>query len=173
MKKQKYLLDWLDPSSVERVFYALLYLDMTLDTKIEMVVSKMAERGVEISKRLLEGYDGVLTADLLNSIHKERRGDTIACVVADSDHAIFVEFGTGQKGEESPYKYGFPDGVSWEYNVGETIFEIKDGQYGWYYPNDRGGWSLTQGMPSRPFMYETALELPNLIREVAKEIFDA
>ena len=91
--------------------------------------------------------------------------------MADSHHAAFVEFGTGQFGLESAYPYPFPEGVDWQYNTGETIFEISPGQYGWFYPGDDGRWYFTQGMPSRPFMYETSLELMNLVVTTAKEVF--
>jgi hypothetical protein len=83
---------------------------------------------------------------------------------------MFVEFGTGQIGQEAPYPYELPDGVSWEYNTGKTIFEVSPGQYGWFYKRD-GQWYFTQGMPSRPFMYETSLDLYRIVEKTAKEVF--
>lgn len=46
--------------------------------------------------------------------------------------------------------------MNWAYNSGATIFTTEDGREGWYYPADDGTWRFTEGMPSRPFMYETA-----------------
>ena len=110
----------------------------------------------------------------MNSIHEKDGGSTktsaIFYIVADSEHAAFVEFGTGQIGEEAPYPYPLPEGVKWEYNSGKTIFEISPGQYGWFYQKN-GEWYFTQGMPSRPFMYETSLELYDIVLQTAKEVF--
>ena len=64
-----------------------------------------------------------------------------------------------------------PEGVEWNYNTGKTIFEIEPGQYGWFYQGDDGKWYFTQGMPSRPFMYETSIELMQLVVRTAKEVF--
>ena len=116
----------------------------------------------------------MFTGELLNSIHTMKgNGDkntVIFFVVADSKHSAYVEFGTGQLGLEGSYPYPFPDGVEWNYNTGKTIFEIAPGQYGWFYPRD-GKWYFTQGMPSRPFMYETSLELMKEIPRIAKKVF--
>jgi hypothetical protein len=112
---------------------------------------------------------------MINSIHTEKgssiSGTAIFYIVADSEHAAYVEFGTGQMGAEGSYPYPFPPGVDWQYNTGKTIFEISPGQYGWFYPGDDGKWYFTQGMPSRPFMYETTMELMKLVVSTAKEVF--
>ena len=71
---------------------------------------------------------------------------------------------------EGSYPYPFPEGVEWNYNTGKTIFEIENGQYGWFYPAEDGTWRFTQGMPSRPFMYETAVELMTEIAKTEKEV---
>ena len=99
------------------------------------------------------------------------KGTAIFYVVADSRHAAYVEFGTGQLGLEGGYPYPFPEGVDWQYNTGKTIFEISPGQYGWFYQDDNGDWYFTQGMPSRPFFMETSLELMQLVVKTAKEVF--
>ena len=135
-----------------------------------MLVETLAEKGVEIAKANVQKYDAVFTSELLNSIHSQNGGNAIFYVVCDSNHAMFVEFGTGQMGQEMPYPYELPDGVSWEYNTGKTIFEVSPGQYGWIYKKD-GKFYFTQGMPSRPFMYETSLELYRIVEKTAKEVF--
>ena len=106
---------------------------------------------------------GELTAEQLNK-------DT-ANVVADSKHAAFVEFGTGQLGMEGPYPYPFPIGMDWQYNTGKTIFEIGPGQYGWFYPAEDGTWKFTQGMPARPFMHEAFIDIYAKVERIAKEVF--
>lgn len=41
---------------------------------------------------------------------------------------------------------------------------------GWYYFKD-GDWHWTKGMPSRPFMYQTGMDLRARIESVAREVF--
>lgn len=152
----------------------LNYKNNILQRKMQMLVDALAEKGVEIAKANVQKYDAVFTGELLSSIHKEnggvQDGTAIFYIVCDSKHAMFVEFGTGQIGQEAPYPYELPDGVSWEYNTGKTIFEVSPGQYGWFYKRD-GQWYFTQGMPSRPFMYETSLDLYRIVEKTAKEVF--
>lgn len=146
----------------------------SLDDKVELFAQRLAERGVEVAKTNVAKLGAVFTGDLINSIHSQiggtDNGSSVFYVVAGTQQCAFVEFGTGQMGEEAPYPYPLPEGVSWNYNSGSTIFEISPGQYGWFYNRD-GQWYFTQGMPSRPFMYETSIELMQEIERIAKEVF--
>lgn len=153
----------------------LNYKNNTLQQKVDLLAKRLAEKGVDIAQVNVSRLDAIFTGELISSIHARyggsAKGTAIFYVVADSHHAAFVEFGTGQLGMEGGYPYPFPEGVDWEYNTGKTIFEISPGQYGWFYPGDDGKWYFTQGMPSRPFMYETSLELMNLVVKTAREVF--
>lgn len=152
----------------------LNYKNNILQQKVQVLASTLAEKGVVIAKANVTRLDAIFTGELLNSIHTQNGGGTkgtaIFYVVADSRHAAYVEFGTGQLGLEGGYPYPFPEGVDWQYNTGKTIFEVEPGQYGWFYPKD-GQWYFTQGMPSRPFFMETSLELMNLVVSTAREVF--
>lgn len=145
-----------------------------LQRKLEELTRELAKHGVEIAKANITKLDAIFTGELINSIHAVEKsksaGKVTFFIVADSEHAAFVEFGTGQLGMEGGYPYPFPNGVQWNYNTGSTIFEFAPGQYGWFYERD-GQLYFTQGMPSRPFMYETAMELLQEIPKIAKEIF--
>lgn len=165
----------LSVKSIEELKKQLIdYRDNVLQEKTKELARRLAEKGVEIAKANVAKLDAVFTGELMNSIHEKDGGSTknsaIFYIVADSEHAAFVEFGTGQIGEEAPYPYPLPEGVKWEYNSGKTIFEISPGQYGWFYQKN-GEWYFTQGMPSRPFMYETSLELYDIVLQTAKEVF--
>ena len=84
----------------------------------------------------------------------------------------FVEFGTGVALDKMVHPNGeYLAKASWAYGIGETIFTTKDGRIGWYYPLDDGSWRFTEGMESRPFMYETALELQREFPRIAREVF--
>lgn len=151
------------------------YKNNVLQQKVDLLAKRLAEKGVAIAQNNIATYDAIFTGELISSIEARYGGSTkgsaVFYVVADSRHAVFVEFGTGQLGLEGSYPYPFPEGVEWNYNTGKTIFEIENGQYGWFYPAEDGKWYFTQGMPSRPFMYETAVELMTEIAKTAKEVF--
>ena len=151
------------------------YKNNTLQQKLNLLAKTLSEKGVVIAQTNIAGLDAIFTGELISSIHTRKgsgsKGTAIFYIVADSKHAAFVEFGTGQLGQEGGYPYPFPEGIAWEYNTGKTIFEIEPGQYGWFYPGDDGKWYFTQGMPSRPFMYETSLELMQIVKETALEVF--
>lgn len=147
------------------------YKDKIINEKLEELTRKISERGVEIGRAKIGTLKAVFTGELQNSLHvEEGDGKAVFFIVTDSEHAAFVEFGTGQMGQESPYPYPFPEGVEWNYNTGQTIFEISPGKYGWFYKRD-GKIYFTQGMASRPFMYETAVDLLEEIPKIAKEVF--
>ena len=92
-------------------------------------------------------------------------------MVTGSSHAAVVEMGSGIIGKQSPYPGKLPDGVTWNYASGKTIRQLADGRYGWFYPGDDGNWYFTEGMPSRPFMYYTSLQLMKLVEKTVKEVF--
>lgn len=165
----------LSTKGIEQLKRELLnYKDNILQQRVDLLAMRLAEKGVDIAQINVAKLGAVFTGELISSIHTQYGGSTkgtaIFYVVADSSHAVFVEFGTGQIGQEAPYPYPFPPGVDWEYNTGKTIREIAPGEYGWFYPKD-GQWYFTQGMPARPFMMETALELMMLVEKTAKEVF--
>ena len=151
------------------------YKNNTLQQKLNILAKTLSEKGVVIAQANIAGLDAIFTGELISSVHTRKgsgsKGTAIFYIVADSKHAAFVEFGTGQLGKEAPYPYPLPEGVEWNYNTGKTIFEIEPGQYGWLYQGDDGKWYFTQGMPSRPFMYETSLELMQIVKETALEVF--
>lgn len=165
----------LSEKSIQNAIKQLRDYQNSLEHKCSLLAQKLAERGVEIARAQVYDLDAVFTTELFNSIHSEYKGQidggSVWAVVAGTDHALFVEFGSGIIGSESPYPGKLPDGVSWQYASGKTIRQLADGRYGWFYPGDDGKWYFTDGMPSRPFMYNTSLELQRIVVEVAKEVF--
>ena len=148
----------------------------SLTYKARLLAEKLSERGVEIARVQIADLDAIFTGELIQSLHSEYEGSTqygaIFAVVADSKHAAFVCFGTGQRGEDRPYPYPLPNGVSWDYNVGKTIRQNSvTGRYYWFYPGQDGKWHYTEGMPSRPFLHNTSMELIREVPKIAKAIF--
>lgn len=148
----------------------------SLTYKARLLAERLSERGVEIARVQIADLDAIFTGELIQSLHSEYKGGTqygaIFAIATDSDHAAFVEFGTGQRGEDRPYPYPLPEGVSWDYNVGKTIRKnAVTGRYYWFYPGQDGLWHYTEGMPARPFMYLTSMELIREVPKIAKEVF--
>jgi hypothetical protein len=101
---------------------------------------------------------GELQNSLKYTLYKEGNKGIL---FTDCKHACFVEFGTGIKGSVKPHPT-----LPWEYDTN------GHGEAGWYYyDDDQGRVRFTKGMPSRPFMYETAKELERRAVEIAREVF--
>lgn len=167
-----YTVNVLSTNSIQRLIRQLeKYRDGLFD-KANLLAKTLAERGVQIAGAQIVDLDAVFTGELLRSVRMEEQINNVFAIVTDSDHACFVEFGTGQKGMDSPYPFQLPEGVSWDYAVGKTIRQNPiTGNYYWFYPGLDGKWHYTEGMPARPFMYNTSLELQKIIVDVAKEVF--
>ena len=165
----------LSVSSIRKLQNDLKKYKSNLYAKAEQFARELADESVEIAKMKISTFDAIFTGELQDSIHSEEKqkekNKVIFAVVAGTDHALFVEFGTGQMGLDKPYPYELPEGVSWSYATGQTIRQNALGRYYWFYPDDDGKWHYTEGMPSRPFMYETANDLKQKVEEVAKRVF--
>ena len=172
---KKITINALSKSSIENAIKQLRAYQNDLTYKCQLLAEKWAENGVEIARVQIADLDAIFTSELISSIHAEYNGSTkggsVWSVVAGTDHAMFVEFGTGIVGKQSPYPGELPDGVSWEYASGKTIRQLADGRYGWFYKDDDGQWWFTEGMPSRPFMYYTSIQLRDIVVKTAKEVF--
>ena len=133
-----------------------------LENNIKEFLTRLLETGVEISKaKIMElgAFDnGELHDSLSYMLYKEGNKGII---FTDCSHACFVEFGTGIKGANSPHPT-----MPWAYDIN------GHGEDGWYYyDTEQGRIRFTQGMPSRPFMYETTKELEQRAVEIAREVF--
>lgn len=140
----------------------------SLQDKCEEFAYRMAEEGIAIAQLRILSFDAVMTGELLDSMNLEA-GDIVSngaayYIFTDCEWAAFVEFGTGVVGSENPH----PDTglVNWKYDTNDH------GESGWFYFNN-GEWHWTKGMPSRPFMYETAQQLKDMsvILHIAREVF--
>lgn len=170
MAKKTLHCDILSQSSIKQLQRDLEKYRDSLEYKARLLAETLAERGVEIARVQIADLDAIFTGELIQSIHSEyvtsQKSGAVFAVVADSGHAIYVEMGTGIVGAEHPY----PGKLPAVYAQGKTIRQLADGRYGWFYQKD-GQWYFTEGMPSRPFMYNTTMELMQIVVKTAKEIF--
>lgn len=163
----------LDPKSIEKAIKELNQYKKDIENKTRLLVQRLTDLGANVvrvkivemgayySGELFSGVSGYFSP-LLNA----------GFVKVTNDHVAFVEFGTGVVGQSSPHINGeYLSKAAWQYATGPKIFTTKDGRVGWIYPTDDGGFRFTEGMESRPFMYETALELQREFPRIAKEVF--
>lgn len=130
--------------------------------KIELLMNKIAYEGSDILRYEIVSTDAVMFGELLASVSAVYSGG-VAIISMGTDHAAFVEFGTGSTGAANPHPE--PPG-GWKYDVNAR------GEKGWWYFGDwDGNWHWTKGMPSRPVMWNTSQQIPDLVAKLAKEVF--
>ncbi|MBO5090143.1 MAG: HK97 gp10 family phage protein [Clostridia bacterium] len=130
--------------------------------KIKEFLTRLLEDGANIAKAKIMELDAIESSELQDSLQYTlyKEGNK-GIIFTDCSHACFVEFGTGVRGSASPHPT-----MPWAYDSN------GHGEDGWYYYDTKQGRvRFTQGMPSRPFMYETARELEQKAVEIAREVF--
>lgn len=120
-----------------------------LSAEIEQVIEDaLEETGEKMEAKALESLSsyGLGGSEVASSVKLDKSSNGIK-LVASSDHADYVEFGTGIVGALSPHPK--PDG--WTYDTN------GHGSAGWFYYDAAHKLHWTAGVPSRPFMYESWL----------------
>lgn len=144
-----------------------------VETKTTELAQRLTDLGVETAKIKIVDMGAYYSGELLSGVSGYFSPTLNAGFVrVTSDHVAFVEFGTGVALGNTIHPNGeYLAKASWAYGSGEKIFTTKDGKIGWIYPTDDGGFRFTEGMSSRPFMFETAQELDRQFIRIAKEVF--
>lgn len=156
----------LDPDSIDEAIAKIEEYETFVAEKANELVRLLKELGVEKAKELVPIDTGQAQASIIGYMD-ENKG-----IIQAGGYCKYIEFGTGVRGQNS--QHPSPEYLAimqWAYNSGATIFTTKDGREGWYYPTDDGGYRFTEGMPSRPFMFETAQYLKREASRLAKEAF--
>jgi hypothetical protein len=129
----------------------------------EIARMKIVEMGANFSGAMLSGVGGYFSPTL-----------NMGLIKVTSDHAVFVEFGTGPQGSASPHPKP-TNGAGYKSEGWWTKADGKDmaTMYGWQPIVLENGDIIyyTEGQPARPFMYETALELGKRFEQIAREVF--
>lgn len=126
----------------------------------EKLVHNLTEQGVSLAQQNAAYMNIYDSGELVNGIDSRYEGKK-GFVVSNAKHSAFCEFGTGVVGKNDPHPEPIP---GWQYDVNEH------GEAGWWYYNDAGEKRWTKGMPSRPYMYDTARMIRNKVEEAAKEV---
>lgn len=148
--------------NIDKAIEELERYEKQVQKNIEDFIKKLLEEGVDIAKAQIIQLDAVETGEVRDSLkytlYKEGRNGII---FTDNSHACYVEFGTGVRGAEGSHPT-----MPWAYDSN------GHGEDGWYYfDENQGRIRYTQGMPSRPFMYNTAKELEEKVVDIAREVF--
>lgn len=173
--KKTITIDLKKDNSVKNAIKELKRYKKRVEDRTRKLVQRLTDEGAEIARIKIVNLGAYYSGELLSGVDGYYSPSlNVGFVRVTSDHVAFVEFGTGVVGQNNPHKNGeYLSKASWSYASGAKIFTTQDGRVGWIYPTDDGGFRFTEGMPSRPFMYETALELQNNFRRIAKEVFGA
>lgn len=163
----------LDPISVKKAIEELNKYKKDLENKVRLLLQRLTDYGANVVRLKIVSMGAVYSGELLSSVDGYYSPTLNAGFVrVTNEHAAFVEFGTGVVGAANPHKNGeYLAKAAWGYATGPKIFTTKDGRVGWIYPIGDGEYRFTEGMKSRPFMYETVLELQSKFPSIAREVF--
>lgn len=154
----------LDKASIENAIKEVQLFESKLKPAMQCLIEYLASKGVEIAKAELIFFDDppYQTGDLQNSIQYRMEGENGIITAGEGlvdgygagSYAVYVEYGTGIYGAD----------------INNHGFE------GWWYPAPWGWWTpkkgkhagetmaWTVGMPARPFMGRTLLDLEDEAR---------
>jgi hypothetical protein len=153
----------LNPKDIGRVIKDIEKYKRELTEKVNLLIGELTDYGVEVAKAQVRELGAWYTGELESSIEGYFSPSVgVGIIKAGAPYAVYVEFGTGIVGKNQPH----PSPDDWRYDINEH------GESGWWYFNDYTGHpQWTKGMPSRPFMYNTARELENACERIAREVF--
>lgn len=150
----------LNTESLNRALKELKAYQKKVDAAGQNLTHSLTEQGVSLAQ-LNASYMSIYdTGELVRSIDSQYQGEK-GYVVSSAPHSAFAEFGTGLKGQNNPHPN--PSLAGWKYDVNQH------GEEGWWYWKD-GEWHWTAGMPSRPYMYDTAQMLRQMVVPAAKGV---
>ena len=150
----------LNTESLNRALKELKAYQKKVDVAGQNLTHSLTEQGVSLAQ-LNASYMSIYdTGELVRGIDSQYQGDK-GYVISSAPQSAFCEFGTGIVGATSPHPN--PTLAGWKYDVNQH------GEEGWWYWKD-GEWHWTAGMPSRPYMYDTAQMLRQMVVPTAKEV---
>lgn len=167
----------LDLKSIDNAIKEVRKLQSDLKEAMRCLVEDLAEDGATIAKIQVSALHAVDTGALMASIgHGAFDPATgTAIVYAGSYYACYVEFGTGIVGKNNPHPgldgsqdfavMGADGSLYTGYDTNER------GEAGWWYrPVGGTRFRWTKGMPARPFMYNTYVQLCDIARNSGGKI---
>lgn len=131
--------------------------------RIEDACPAIAESVAQVADETARAACPVDTGSLSSSIAVHSDGDGTAQVVAASEHAAFVEFGTGIGSPSAHAKDAQAMGEG-----GYVVNGTGKGESGWAFPASDGTWKWTHGQSGKGFMAAGAEEARSRVTEIAR-----
>lgn len=158
----------LSASSIDAAIRELESYRSSFEGRLDELCRRLAQLGMEVAVRNIPVYTG----DLKSSVRVEHKGPRSWAVVSDSDHAAFVEFGTGVVGEGT-YKGELPE--EWGYDERRTpSAHSKADPTVWYYFDPVAGEVRhTRGQAGKGYMLAASQEMRRQAAAIAREVFGA
>ena len=153
----------LSGESLERAIKQLKDYTQKVKKAPDQIVKAMTKQGVEIAKEEVQLFGAVTSGELLEGIVEEYHGKK-GYVHSTAPHSALVEMGSGVIGARNPNGNGTVPGGWQGYDI------HNHGDAGWWYPGRDGRRHWTKGMPSRPYMYNTAQMLRRHYADIAREV---
>lgn len=151
----------LDSESINKALKEIKAYQKKVENAGPELVKRLTEEGTQQAKEMAMYMNAYDSGELVNGIVGSYQGNS-GLIESTAPHSGYVEFGTGIKGKENQHPN--PGLANWKYDVNEH------GEAGWWYWGDDGQWHWTKGMPSRPYMYDTATILKQSVPYVAEEV---
>lgn len=169
----------LSPESIDEAIEEIKKFRKELEDRLSELAEYLTSYGQEIARMQLVEMDAEFTGALMDEgiLGYYDKDKHCGVIYTDKPYAMYVEFGTGYVGEMSPHHPLQGNGVGWVHDINEH------GWQGWWYPAPWGWWipkegkhkgqpmAWTNGMPSRPFMYNTLRELEQIAEREGIEFF--
>lgn len=167
----------LDTRSIRQAIREVQTFKRQLDEAMTDLIRLLLESGADMARIEVSAFNAIDTGALQASIGHGAYdpASRTGVIYAGAYYAFFVEYGTGIVGAASPH----PEPETASQGTVSPLFAKYDGydsqghgEAGWFYRSDVDGkrhW--TQGMVSRPFMYNTMMYLRDYVeREGGKTI---
>ncbi len=153
-------IDAFSVSSVNTAIDKLISYRNKIDGTFKTEVLELTKKGYEYMISIVRENTG----NLKNSISWEYdESGNKGVIKVGSDYGIFVEYGTGIVGANSPH----PNAEGWKYDVN------NHGEQGWwYYDENQNKYRWTKGQSANAFMYKTAEYLKKEASEKIKVIIN-
>lgn len=157
----------LDPHGIANAVAELNEYKADLERRVRFLIETLTDHGADIARAKVVEMDAVYSGELLGSINSylfSFGGKPVGFIRVNAEYGMFVEFGTGIVGKTNPY-HPAHSAFGWEHDIHDH------GNAGWFYPGDDGKAHWTKGQPSRPFLYETAMQLKQEFPKIVKAVF--
>ena len=141
----------LTPESLQKAIDEVEKFQKDLSHALAELASRLMEQGVEVAKMEIAQMHAVYTGDMYDNTYGFYNWNThTGVIIVDVPYAVYVEYGTGIVGAWNPHPQAGELGIN---------YGVNHGYEGWVYKGDDGKFHWTQGMPARPFMYNTLRDL--------------